>query len=307
MGRSPQAMKTVRLRPHLGILFALAVGLPSAALVVIAVRSIAGEEAVLEKRLERTLGAELDHVVALVADEMQGAREELGRAAPADSGPRGQAALAAWKASSDLVEVPFLLTADDRLVEPAGSRELSADEQTFLYYNEEFLAGSVQTLVYLNVGVAYLSEILAAMGPAAGGGKVGTTDGEGSSGTGTEAASAAAATEEKDLAAGAATVGTAVGEPTAARSEEEQAVAARSPIAAQDRLSAAARGTGRGCHDPLRGKAGIRGRVGGRAGFGGNGHGTGPGDGPAPARRPRRRPRRRRRPRPTRTRSCRKR
>ena len=62
MGHSRQAMKTVRLRPHLGILFALAVGLPSAALVLIAVRSIAGEEAMLEKRLERTLGAELDHV-----------------------------------------------------------------------------------------------------------------------------------------------------------------------------------------------------------------------------------------------------
>ena len=72
MGRSRQAMKTVRLRPHLGILFVLAVGLPSAALVVIAVRSIAGEEAVLEKRLERTLGAELDHVVTLVADAMDG-------------------------------------------------------------------------------------------------------------------------------------------------------------------------------------------------------------------------------------------
>ncbi len=162
-------MKTVRLRPHLGILFVLVVGLPSAALVVMAVRSIAGEEAILEKRLERTLGAELDHVVTLVADAMEEAAAELGRAAPADTGARGQAALDAWKASSDLVGVPFLLTADDRLVEPARSRELDPDEQTFLYYNEEFLAGSVQTPVYLNVGVAYFQEILAAIAADAGG------------------------------------------------------------------------------------------------------------------------------------------
>ena len=187
-------MKTVRLRPHLGILFVLAVGLPSAALVVIAVRSIAGEEAVLEKRLERTLGAELDHVVTLVADAMGDAREELGRAAPADTGARGQAALAAWKASSDLVGVPFLLTADDRLVEPARSRELSADEQAFLYYNEEFLAGSVQTPVYLNVGVAYLQEILAAMTAEAGGADGGgAADREGPAGADGEITRAAAA------------------------------------------------------------------------------------------------------------------
>ena len=94
VGRSRQAMKTVRLRPRLGILFVLAVGLPSAALVVMAIRSITGEEAILEKRLERTLGAELDHVVTLVADAMHGVREELGRSAPADTGSRGQAALA---------------------------------------------------------------------------------------------------------------------------------------------------------------------------------------------------------------------
>lgn len=155
-------MKTVRLRPRLGILFVLAVGLPSAALVVIAVRSISGEEAVLEKRLERTLVAELDHVVSLVADAMLDAREELARAAPRDTGSTGQAALAAWKASSDLVGVPFLLSAADRLVEPARTRELSGDEQTFLYYNEEFLAGRVETPVFLNVGVAYQQEILAA-------------------------------------------------------------------------------------------------------------------------------------------------
>ena len=83
VGVSRLAMKTVRLRPRLGILFVLAVGLPSAALVVIAVRSISGEEAILEKRLERTLVAELDHVVTLVADAMQDVREELARAAPA--------------------------------------------------------------------------------------------------------------------------------------------------------------------------------------------------------------------------------
>ena len=173
VGISRQAMKTVRLRPRLGILFVLAVGLPSAALVVIAARSISGEEAILEKRLERTLVAELDHVVSLAADTMQDVQQELARAAPRDTGSRGQAALAAWKASSDLVGVPFLLSAEDRLVEPARTRELSTDEQSFLYYNEEFLAGRVETPVFLNVGVAYQEEILATADVAAAAGGAG--------------------------------------------------------------------------------------------------------------------------------------
>ena len=123
VGHSRQAMKTVRLRPRLGILFVLAVGLPSAALVLMAIRSITGEEAILEKRLERTLGAELDHVVTLA-----GRRDErcprgvLGRSLPRTPVPADRAALPAWKASSDLVGVPFLLTADDRSVEPAAPR-----------------------------------------------------------------------------------------------------------------------------------------------------------------------------------------
>ncbi|MCX7029858.1 MAG: hypothetical protein NTU62_07015, partial [Spirochaetes bacterium] len=227
-------MKTVRLRPRLGILFVLAVGLPSAALVVMAVRSITGEEAILEKRLERTLGAELDHVVTLVADAMEDARAELGRAAPADTGSRGQAALSAWKASSDLVGVPFLLTADDRLVEPARSRELSADEQAFLYYNEEFLAGSVQTPVYLNVGVAYLQEILAAMTADAGGAAAAPAEGAGSAGAVADASRAAAAPEAKDRAAAdTAAGGAALGQDAPAAADAEKSVASRSLAAAQ--------------------------------------------------------------------------
>jgi signal transduction histidine kinase len=190
VGVSRQAMKTVRLRPRLGILFVLAVGLPSAALVVIAVRSISGEEAVLEKRLERTLIGELDHVVALVADAMLDAREELSRAAPRGAGSAGPAALAAWKASSDLVGVPFLLSGEDRLVEPARTRELSGDEQTFLYYNEEFLAGRVETPVFLNVGVAYQQAILDAD----------TTDAATAAGAGSAAATADAGPAAGDAA-----------------------------------------------------------------------------------------------------------
>jgi hypothetical protein len=184
-------MKTVRLRPRLGILFVLAVGLPSAALVVIAVRSISGEEAVLEKRLERTLIGELDHVVTLVADAMLDAREELSRSVPRDAGSAGPAALAAWKASSDLVGVPFLLSAEDRLVAPARTRDLSGDEQTFLYYNEEFLAGRVETPVFLNVGVAYQQEILAA----------GATDGATATSAGAAAVTADAAPAAGEIAA----------------------------------------------------------------------------------------------------------
>jgi signal transduction histidine kinase len=246
VGRSLQAMKTVRLRPRLGILFVLAVGLPSAALVVMAVRSIQGEEAVLEKRLERTLGAELEHVVTLVASAMEDAIAELGRAAPPDTGSRGQSALAAWKASSDLVGVPFLLTADDRLVEPSRERALSADEQAFLRWNEEFLAGSVQTPVYLNVGVAYLQEILAAIEADAGGEAAASTPGGSATAV---VATADLAAEEKDsagaamagstaAAGGAAASGAGVTESAALATDAERAAASRSLAATQAAPSA---------------------------------------------------------------------
>lgn len=227
-------MKTVRLRPRLGILFILAVGLPSAALVVMAVRSISGEEAVLEKRLERTLGAELNHVVTLVADEMEQAQAELGRSAPADTGARGMDALAAWKSSSDLVRVPFLLTADDRLVEPSRSRTLSDDEQAFLYYNEEFLAGSVQTSVYLNVGVAYLQEILAAI--AAGDGAAEAAEAESAFGAAVDSSGAAVA-DSKDLAAAApaASQALAVSQVAPAEPAAEQLAPAAAKVAAAAR------------------------------------------------------------------------
>jgi signal transduction histidine kinase len=227
-------MKTVRLRPRLGILFVLAVGLPSAALVVMAIRSITGEEAILEKRLERTLGAELDHVVTLVADAMHGVREELGRSAPVDSGARGQAALPAWKASSDLVGVPFLLTADERLVEPARTRELSADEEAFLRWNEEFLAGSIQTPEYLNVGVAYLQEILAAINADARDEGAVAADSAGPAVSIAEAEGQAAVLEARDVAATrTAAGGAALGQTAPAAADAEKAAASRSLVAAQ--------------------------------------------------------------------------
>jgi len=227
-------MKTVRLRPHLGVLFVLAVGLPSAALVVMAVRSIQGEEAVLEKRMERTLGAELEHVVTLVADAMEDARAELGRSAPADTGPRGRSALAAWKASSDLVGVPFLLTADDRLVEPSLDRTLTPDEQAFLRWNEEFLAGSVQTPVYLNVGVAYLQEILAAIQAGAGGEPAALELGGSAA---TLAAAEEVASEAKDAGAATSRAGPASGVTVAAGAAADESIA----LAADAEKSAASR------------------------------------------------------------------
>ncbi|MGD0783290.1 MAG: hypothetical protein ABSA30_10580, partial [Candidatus Aminicenantales bacterium] len=147
------------MRKHLRLLFFAAVLLPCAVLAVLAVRSIDREEAFLEKRLQGALDVELTHAVSLMQDEIRRMSEELAATAPADAGSDPRMALAGWKKASPLVGVPFLLSADFRILWPTRNSYLAQSDLTFLNWNREFVTDLKPTPIFQNVALLYRAQI----------------------------------------------------------------------------------------------------------------------------------------------------
>jgi signal transduction histidine kinase len=149
----------MRVTRHLRFFFFAAVLLPCAVLAVLSVRSIGREEAFLEKRLQGALDAELTHVVALLQDEVRLLGDELSSSAPADAGSDPRAVLAGWKARSPLVGVPFLLSADFRILWPTRDAYLAAGDLAFLNWNRDFVTDAKPTPIYQNAALLYKDAI----------------------------------------------------------------------------------------------------------------------------------------------------
>jgi signal transduction histidine kinase len=151
--------KRKRSASHLRLLFVLAVLIPCLVLGVIGIRSINREEAFIEMRLQRTIDAEVVHMVSLLNADLDRIREELASSLTGGEFASPQPALAAWKARSGLVGVPFLLSPDLKIIWPSPSGTLSEDEQAFLNWNREFITGRAAIPVYQNIAVLYKDEI----------------------------------------------------------------------------------------------------------------------------------------------------
>ena len=152
-------MKRKRSASHLRLLFVLAVVIPCLALGVIAIRSINREKAFIEMRLQRTIDAELVHMVSLLNADLERINEELVSSLTGKEFSSPQTALAGWKARSGLVGVPFLLSPDLKIVWPSLSGMLSEDERAFLNWNREFITGRAPIPVYQNIALVYKDEI----------------------------------------------------------------------------------------------------------------------------------------------------
>jgi len=152
-------MRKKRSASHLRLLFVLAVVIPCLVLGVIAIRSINREKAFIELRLQRTLDAELVHMVSLVNADLDRIREELASSLTGDESAAPRSALSAWKARSPLVGVPFLLSSDLQIVWPSLSGGLSEEERAFLNGNGEFVTGRAAIPVYQNIALVYKDEI----------------------------------------------------------------------------------------------------------------------------------------------------
>jgi signal transduction histidine kinase len=153
------AIKRKRSTPHLRLLFILAVIIPCLVLGVIAIRSVNREEAFIEIRLQRTIDAELVHMVSLMNAGLDRIREEIASSLTGDEFSSPQSALAAWRMRSSLVGVPFLLSPDLKIIWPSPSEILSDDERAFLNWNREFITGRAPIPVYQNIALLYKDEI----------------------------------------------------------------------------------------------------------------------------------------------------
>ena len=145
-----------RLTVKLIAAFAAAVIIPGIILGIIATRALRHEESYLENRLEDTLRVEVDQTVDLIRNEIASLGEQLAQGLGSTSGEENDAAFKAWEEGSDLVEVPFLVSRENRILWPRKDGEVSSAEDTFLADNQDFLTD--QTTIKSFQNVAYLSE-----------------------------------------------------------------------------------------------------------------------------------------------------
>jgi len=130
---------------------AAAVIVPAIILGVIAAGALNREEAWMEKRLEDTLRAEADQVVDSLQNEVREITAELERNLKLDRGLPERAAFQDWQAASDLVSIPFLISADKSLLWPRPEETASTEESAFLADNRAFLNDEVPILVFQDV------------------------------------------------------------------------------------------------------------------------------------------------------------
>ncbi|MBU2103014.1 MAG: HAMP domain-containing histidine kinase, partial [Candidatus Omnitrophica bacterium] len=154
-------MKKAKLAPPLGILFILAVVIPSVALSIIAVRSLSREEAYLEKQTQKTLSAEVNQIASRLSGLLEEFKGELNRSLDVVHNAADiKDSFSQWKRSSPLVDTPFLLSTNQEILWPRQDQALSPQEVAFLNWNKRVLRDEVTIPVYENIAVAYKGEIL---------------------------------------------------------------------------------------------------------------------------------------------------
>lgn len=152
-------MKQAGIKPHLGVLFILAVILPSVMLSVIAIRSLSREEAFIEKRMHNTLLAEVTHVSSVIAEGLSAIERELSLSAVDFRFDEPDYSLNQWKGKNKLIDVPFLVSAEGEILYPRYEQGLGKDEKSFLDWNGQFFHDEVKIPVYENIALAYKNEI----------------------------------------------------------------------------------------------------------------------------------------------------
>jgi signal transduction histidine kinase len=152
-------MKGNQRRPHLRLLFVLAILLPCFILGFIAIRSINREQAFIELNLQRTLDVELVQTVSLLNAELDRIRDELAASTPAQASSTPQSAFAGWKSRSELIQVPFLLSPALEIIWPTFDTASSDQERSFLNWNREFITDRAAIPVFQNVALLYKDEI----------------------------------------------------------------------------------------------------------------------------------------------------
>ncbi|MFH1039372.1 MAG: HAMP domain-containing sensor histidine kinase [PVC group bacterium] len=142
-----------RLTVKLIVAFTAAVLIPGIVLGIIAARALRHEESYLEGRLEDTLRVEVDGSVELIQSEIAAIGQKLDDGLRFAGGENPRDVLRAWQKGSTLVEFPFLVSRDNRLLWPAAEAKISPEEDAFLASNRGFLTGESTILAFENVAL----------------------------------------------------------------------------------------------------------------------------------------------------------
>lgn len=142
-----------RLTVKLIAAFSVAVIIPGIVLGIIATRALRHEEAYIEKRLEDTLRIEIDQTVELIQNEIASMGEQLARGLGSIAGEGDETAFKAWEENSDLVELPFLVSRDNRILWPKTDPAASSDQDSFLADNRDFLTDRAAIQSFQNVAL----------------------------------------------------------------------------------------------------------------------------------------------------------
>ncbi|HAV42800.1 TPA: hypothetical protein DCX15_02125 [bacterium] len=153
-------MPKFRLKPKLGMLFIVAVVIPSVILSLMAIRAVSREEAYIEKRLEETLLAEIDHAVSLVNTELREIQGELVNTASIPEDGDYARSFLAWKEASSLVGIPYLLSPTHKILWPKFDQGLTNEELCFLGWARDFFHDRTSIPIPLNIALAYKDEIM---------------------------------------------------------------------------------------------------------------------------------------------------
>lgn len=145
-----------RLTVKLIAAFAAAVIIPGVVLGIIATRALRHEETYLEQRLEDTLRVEVDQATELIRNEIASIGDQLARGLLGLGREEDDAVFKAWKKDSDLVEVPFLVSRENRILWPREDLKISSAEDAFLAENRDFLTD--QSTIQSFQNVAFLPE-----------------------------------------------------------------------------------------------------------------------------------------------------
>ncbi|MFC1593724.1 sensor histidine kinase [Candidatus Omnitrophota bacterium] len=153
-------VRRFKLTPYLGVFFIIVVIVPGVLLSLLALRSISHEEAYIEKKLEDALQTEVIHVAHLIDAELQRIQQDLLISASRIDLGHIETSFSQWQSSSLLVEVPFLLSANQQVIWPAMDKISAERERQFIAQQQEFLENRVKIPVYEDIAVAYKDDIV---------------------------------------------------------------------------------------------------------------------------------------------------
>jgi len=136
-------------------LFALVIFIPGSVLGFLAFRALEREEAFLEKTLSVSMSAEVSNSASLIQQELTAIEDELDKALAFPETFKPFPLQSARRDDQSLVDLIFAVSSRGEVLWPDASKNLTANEKTFLAANAAVLKGNVSVPIVKNVAYEY--------------------------------------------------------------------------------------------------------------------------------------------------------